>query len=176
MADTEDDNATTRSDEITQVSTVHIVNALSHSISTDGTSAALVFEIADDAEDSGKRKFMITMPVQAVAPIKDLMIDLHRHAKNRALDAGSFVVHAPSPPPKRCWGIGFDPRAPMATTLVFNMDDPDVYAVALPNLEAYMLGAALQRDVGPKLSVEERRQSQMLPAQLLKPNKSLIRP
>ena len=71
------------------VSSAHITGCASQSISTDGTTAMIVFEIA--ANESGEiRKFALTLPVGQImwlrSIVTELILQVERRGKRDARD------------------------------------------------------------------------------------------
>lgn len=155
---------------VEQITSVHILGAVSHTLSTDGTAAMIVFEVADVSAPGGRRRFGVTLPTNRIEWLLSVVSALKRHAQNAKQNAGSFAVHQGID-----WSIGSSPEHPKVTSLIFNKEMSDCYAIAFPNVVICQLAGAIMRDVTPRMSMAERNEARLLP-KLLAPDKSIIVP
>ena len=148
--------------KIETVNSVHILDIVSRSISTDGTSAMVIFSIADGTE--GKtRNFGITIAVNKLPWLRGI---IHAATNDAAKSRGQLLLRSPandevvvfhSPDMKGTTMLQFDARTP----------NEDVFVIT--NMTGMKLAGLLESSISPRLSAEERAQLKLFKPKFILP-------
>jgi hypothetical protein len=152
-------------DVIEQVTSVHILDAISQSISTDGTTAMMVFMVGGGTEDAPPRKFAITFPTDKAKAMLNLfheIVMLVERAKG-----SSKLLRFPMQ-----WQVGTSPdldqqafkladgvtEMPVGGKVMVSFDPgtPQELAFVMMNLAGLGLVEALNHHIMTRLTDEER--------------------
>lgn len=156
------------------ISSVHIVNAVSHSITDDKTMGMIVFDVADEVDDhkiKSTRRFGITIDAKKATWLRFVAMDFENHARR---------VGAQPKTSWGGWGIGGSKEMPKSTVLVipyewigFSLERPDHLTAMASNVEMCRLARVILRDREPHMTMQEKLESMKLPeqhGQIIKPS------
>ena len=161
-----------------RVRSVHVVGLVSHSLSTDNTTAMIVFRLPDDSE------FAITMPVQHLAGVRSglsaLITMVSRRAGNaisrfaRSFSVGHTDDHGFVKAPN---GKSFAWRDCTLVQVDGGTEDESLYVMT--KMDGLKLADSLRDSIMPRLTMQERRElaaSKFSGKKLQVPNKGIIVP
>lgn len=162
--------------KIETLTSVHVVGCVSQSISTDGMSAALVFDIAD-GEDT--RRFMLTFPSMAI----ETMLGMMQHLAQMKLRAGLPQGALPMKISMDDNGIeridcavadqtarlgvsinGVDREVTIERPVIFILSPASarIEYLMTSKMTAMRLCDVIKQTVGPKLTIHERRELSLM--------------
>lgn len=140
------------------VNVARIRKLMARSISTDGESAQIVFEVNEDGEN-----LVLEMPVAAMAPLQSLLAEMRRHAARKGLGTGQVFRTTP-----KTYGVGHSDDMRGFTALMFDEKTVNEQILMLADADAMRLAQSIIQNVqargGP------RREG------LILPNKTFIPP
>lgn len=134
-----------------QVRAAHLQEALSMSLSTDGTVAMMVFKIADGS------KFAITVDAQRTKWFRDLVGQLVKMVEAKGRGAGNILMV-----PVTTYETGHSDQMRGRTFLHFDKELPTEAMFHLANRDALQLAQSVERSVLSRMTMQERRDLTMV--------------
>jgi hypothetical protein len=145
---------------------VHLLESVSQGLSTDGTTAMMVFMVGGGTEDAPPRKFAITFPVEKAKWLLGLVYEVVQAAEKIGHKSGS-LFHFPME-----WGVGCAPELdtqafkladnasvmPVGGKVVvsFDLGKPSEASYVMMNLSGLGLAQTLTGNIMSRLTDEER--------------------
>lgn len=126
-----------------QIPAAHITEFLSHSVSTDGSTAMLVFRIADGS------KFAITVPTVALGRMLTLVQKTRDAAQRQNLGVG---MQRP-----QTFAVGHSDQMRGMVAITFDEKTADEATFILADQSGLDLAGAIERNVFMRMPMEDRR-------------------
>jgi hypothetical protein len=124
---------------------VHVTNGVATSISTDGTTALLVFTAATGGE------FRLSLPTEALSALRTMCGDLARQARLREVGAGYVAPRHPA-----AYSIGHSDQMRGMVAILLDPDTPDEAVYVFKDDVALNFAAAIRQDVLARTPPTER--------------------
>jgi len=149
------------------VKSVHLLDFVNQAISTDGTTAMLVFKVAG-MEGQPPRDFAITMPVERARWLTGICNEVANEVTRRGKQAGSGLFHIPAQ-----YSVGTAPELDAQTlpttsgemmpvggkiVISFDLGQPTESSFVMMNIAGMAFAQALVQQIMPRLTVQERAQ------------------
>lgn len=143
--------------EVIEDSAAHVTGLVSHSISTDGKTALVVFNVVEPNDPNPvERKFALTFPVGSTRLMANLMHDIHVAAQRASVPADQMVLHFPNK-----YDIGHtNQKSPDGiqgqTAVTLDKGMASEYTFIMPNIAAMIFAHQLQNGTKAQLTEQER--------------------
>jgi hypothetical protein len=152
-------------DKVETINSAHILDCVSHSVSTDGTTAMIVMEVADGVK--GKtRRFGLTLPVGKLKWLMGVVHGVAVAVEKQGKAPGSILLRFPEQ-----YSIASSKRAPGHVILQFDVGAPNETNFVFINDDGLNIADALYKDINPRMTMEDRRERQ-----IIKPPRPIIKP
>lgn len=125
---------------------IHVMDGVATSISTDGTTAMLVFMAADGGEVS------FSLPTASLGALRTMCIDLVRQARNFEVGPGHVAPRYPA-----AYSIGHSSQMRGTVALMFDPETPDEAVYILKDDAALNFAEAIRQDVISRAPPADRR-------------------
>ncbi len=149
----------------TMVSSKHVVGYQSASLSTDGTSAMIVFEVAG-MEGAPAERFALTLPVELCSVFRLIGFHLELQAVQRG-KAVKTLLSSINPEGKEDVVVAEVPNDPNVLCLAMNPRGSEEMTFKLTNVTAMKLSAIMRIAVWSKLTKDEIAEVEMVEKQFM---------
>ena len=149
------------------VKSVHLLDFVNQAISSDGTTAMLVFKVAG-MEGQPPRDFALTFPIERARWLTGICNEVANEVTRRGKQAGSGLFHIPAQ-----YSVGTAPELDAMTlpttsgeimpvggkiVISFDLGQPTESSFVMMNPAGLAFAEALEAQIMPRLTVQEREQ------------------